>query len=186
MKKYAFSPSLLLFLGVTLGGCVLDPAEETGPAEPTLDPRPFDSISNTMFNFDLAQESQDIGLYEECLAPDYQFFLDTDDADQVGVDFYSKEEDVAQMEQIFNSPDLVDIRFDAVAHAQEDVCWEEGDCVSSLVSDWAEINYTVQIEMQWQDGLERACGPAIFSFDVSDPAAIKIVRIVDLTGQGGC
>jgi hypothetical protein len=186
VDRSKFYSCLSLLLGLTLVGCVFDPAEETGPGEPKVDPKPFTSISNTMFNFDLAQESQDIHLYEECLAPDYQFVLDPDDADEVGVGFYSREEDVAQMERIFNSPDLVDMRFDAVAHSQEDVCWDQGECVSSLVSDWAEINYTVQIEIQWQDGLERACGTAIFSFDHSNPDEIRIVRIVDFTGQGGC
>lgn len=98
-----------------LAGCVFDPAEQTGPGEPAPEPEPFTIIQDTMENFRQAHEEQDIELYRSCLKTEYQLFLDPADADEVGHDFFSKQDDVAQLEAIFDSPDLVDIRFQAGA-----------------------------------------------------------------------
>lgn len=182
MKTHA----VISILALVISGCVFAPTEQTGPEELPTPPLPFTSISNTMFNFELAHEEQNGELYLECLAADYQFFLEAADADEIGVEFYSRQEDAAQMESIFSSADLIDIRFDAIPHAVENQCWQAGDCVSSVVDDWAEINYTVQVELEWIEGLERACGTAVFSFDLTDPSDIRIVRIVDFTGQNSC
>jgi len=171
---------------MSLCGCVFDPVEQVGPPKPPPEPKPFTSIQNTMDNFVMAHEEQDIELYRACLASEYQFFLDPDEADQVGVDYYSKEEDVAQMEAIFNSPNLVDIRFKAIPHAQVDQCWDAGDCVSSVDASWAEISYTIEIEIEYVGAVERACGSAVISFTLQDLAAIGIVRILDFTGQSAC
>ena len=173
-------------LAVLLAGCVFDPAEQTGPGEPPAEPKPLTSIQNTMDNFRQAHEEQDIGLYRACLKTEYQFFLDPADADEVGRDFFSKQDDVAQMEEIFDSPDLVDIRFRATPHEVVDRCWGDGTCVSSIDARWAEIDYTVEIEIEWVDGVERACGTAVFSFSLVDPSAIGIVRVLDFTGQSSC
>ncbi len=182
VKRWILAPAI----AALLAGCVFDPAEQTGPGEPPAEPKPFTSIQNTMENFRQAHEEQDIELYRSCLKAEYQFFLDPADADEVGRDFFSKQDDVAQMEAIFDSPDLVDIRFRATPHEIVDRCWGDGTCVSSLDARWAEIYYTVEIEIEWVDGVERACGTAVFSFTLADPSAIGIVRVLDFTGQSSC
>lgn len=176
-------PASLFLLSVLISSCVFAP-EVTGPADRPA-PEPFTSISNLMFNFQLAHEERDIELYRDCLDRGYQFYFDEDDVDAIGADFLNREEDVAAMDQIFNSPELVSLRFSYSTPERIDTCWEDGSCASSLNTDWAEVTFWIEFELTWIDRVERACGPAIFDF-YDDDSSVQIIRIQDRTGETQC
>ena len=173
----------LSILPLSISSCVFSP-EVTGPAAGP-EALPFSSISNLMYNFQLAHEQRDIELYRECLGEDYRFYFDEDDVDSIGADFLSRDEDVAGMEEIFNSAELISVRFSFSTPDPIDSCWEDGECLSSLNEEWAEVDFWIEFELTWIDRVERACGPAIFDFSGLGEE-VRIIRIQDRTGQTQC
>lgn len=172
--------ALVLVVLVATGCGVLDPPVVPGDSE-ALTPRPFSSIDNVMHNFGLAHDTRDIGLYADCLHDTYQFFLDSEDAKEHSLDFLNKDRDVNVMDQLFQDPDLSSIQFDYSWLSQDEQCWEDGDCVSPVNSDWAEIQFDIDLQLYWSDHNEYVYGRALFNF-VEDDERWWIIRVEDRTG----
>ena len=148
-------------------GCLLDPQRES-PFDDILEAKPFDSPANTLYNFSLAHTLEDAVLYGLCLAESYDFIWD--DPDSTNYIHWNKNDDLEAMEKMFASPDIIETRFEYAV--------DESVFVDSTETDYyLNIDFSV-IEIA---GGSYAHGRAIFSFDISKPDSVSILRIYDRT-----
>ena len=92
-------------LCLNLSGCLdpISPPKGKDPIEDPLEPRDFSTIENVLYNFTLSWEFMDIDLYIQCLDESYEFHFDPADVQEIGAEYWTREEDIEYTENLFEA-----------------------------------------------------------------------------------
>jgi len=171
-KSQAVVIAAVLLL-ICCSGCLLDPRRE-GPDDINLEPLPFDSPANTLYNFSLAHTLEDAVLYADCLSESYRFMWE--DPDTVGTIYWNRNDDVNAMENLFDAPEVLEIVFEYTVLGSTGVDFAEP-------VDTLEYSLNIDFSIIEAGGGSYAYGFADFTFDASKPDSVSILTIYDRTGS---
>ena len=114
----------LLFSAVLAGGCIFSPSK-TDPVVQTGEYKPPTSPENVINNLQVSYRRKEVDRYAPLLRHDFIFVFQPDDAQEIGTDFWTRDEDSTGTENLFTAQDIRDIRID-LTHGPAQPPTEEG------------------------------------------------------------
>ncbi len=180
----------LLLAGVILAGC----GKETTKPAPVPDPRA--TKMGLIGQFAKAHEDRDIDAYEECLHPDYQFWLSADNLGDCCWDWaewMAKTKDVETTERMFNAEDVIEIQVELTnlstvegAQSDEDRFHETfGPGEPAVTAYWAEFAIDLHvIEGPSESPIDHHVDGEANIYFVPDPQTEGLWRVWKIEDEG--